>query len=318
MKHRPGVAPLFLPAMADEKITASSPRTYHPGSWLLYWAVIKPVSLLPYFILYGLSDFLFLVIWYVMPYRKKVVLSNLRRVFPDRSERELRKLAWRFYRHFADLVAESLKNFSITPAQAGKRMDQQGAEVLNRFAREGRSIILCGGHQGNWELWAMAAPIELRHILLGVYKRLSNPFFDRKMRESRSRYGLVLVPTIETGTYLRSHPEEVNCLILAIDQSPANPQKAIWIDFLGQDTAVYFGAERYAVQFDRPVVFGSIYKVRRGYYEVRYELVTDTPAEHPEGFITREVFRRLEANILAQPEYWLWSHKRWKHRRSEG
>jgi Kdo2-lipid IVA lauroyltransferase/acyltransferase len=286
-----------------------------PGSWLLYWLVIKPISVLPYFILYRVSDLFFLVLWYVIPYRKKVVLGNLARVFPEKSESERRTIARKFYRHFADLVIESLKNFSISRENANERMVQHNTELLNKYAAQGRSIVICGGHCGNWELWAMAAPLRLNHILLGIYKRLSNPYFDQKMRESRSRYGIVLVPTIETGNYLRTHPDEVNALIIAIDQSPANPHKALWIDWFGQDTAVYFGAEKYATDFDRPIVFGSIRKVKRGYYEVTYHLVTDTPKALPKEFITRKLFDILEADIRRDPELWLWTHKRWKHKR---
>jgi len=300
-----------------DALSQKKKSTFYPGSWLLYWLVIKPISLLPYFLLYGVADFLFVMLWFVFPYRKKVVLSNLERSFPEKSEKERKDIAWKFYRHFADLVIEGLKNFSINERNARSRMIQHGTEAMNRFADAGQQVILCGGHCGNWELWAMAAQLELRHQLLGIYKRLSNPFFDQKMRASRSKYGMKLVPTVESGDYLRDNMDEVNAVILAIDQSPSNPQKGLWIDFLGQDTAVYFGAEKYAVEFNRPVFYGSIRKPKRGHYEMTYHLVTDTPRDFPKEQLTKMLFERLEADILAYPEIWLWTHKRWKHRREE-
>jgi len=296
-------------------MSTPSKRSYWPGSWLIFWLVIKPISLLPRFFLYRVADFLFFVLWHLVPYRRKVVMGNLSRSFPEKSSGERWLICREFYRHFADLVVESLRNFSITPQQCQRGLIQLNPEVLNKLAAEGRPVVLCGGHYGNWELWALAAPPGLTHRLIGIYKRLSNAFFDRKMRETRSRFGLHLVPTVETGNYLRTNPEEMNALVLGFDQSPSNPHKAYWLNFLGQDTGVYFGAEKFAKEFGRPVVYGSIRKVKRGVYEVTYTLVCSDPEEKPYGWITQELFTLLERDIRAQPEHWLWTHKRWKHKR---
>ncbi len=284
-------------------------------SRILYGLIILPISKLPYPILYGFSDFFFVVFYYLVGYRKKVVTANLRRSFPDKSEKEIKQIRRKFFRHFCDLVMESLKNFSIKPEQAQARMKQIGVEIFDKYYKEGKSVILCGGHYGNWELWAVATPDHFKHELLAIYKRLSNAFFDDKMRTTRGRFGLKMVPTKEIGTYLKDNPQNLTVTVFGFDQSPSNPQKCVWIDFLGQETAGLYGAEKYAQLYDSPVVFGHVRKVRRGYYEVEYALVTEEPRKMAYGELTQKLHTILEKDIRKAPEYWLWSHKRWKHKR---
>lgn len=284
-------------------------------SRILYWLVIIPVSLLPYPLLYGFSNFLFVVLSYIFPYRKKVVMDNLRGCYPDKSEAELTAIARKFYRHFCDLIVESIKNFTISGKQAHKRMIQENAEIMNAYFESGRSVILTGGHYGNWELWAVAAKPVLKHRLIGIYKKLSNPYFDRKMRSSRGKFGLELLATKKVGDYMRTHQDDVDAVVFAVDQSPSNPEKCVWINFMGRETAALFGAEKYACTYNRPVVWAHMTKLKRGYYKVNYELVTDKPQETRHGEITEKLHQILESDISKAPEFWLWTHKRWKHRR---
>jgi KDO2-lipid IV(A) lauroyltransferase len=285
------------------------------GSALLYWLVIKPISLLPYPLLYGLSDLFFVVVYYLLPYRKKVVDQNLRMALPALTDSERKEVSKKFYRHFCDVVVESLKNFSISAEDSQKRMRTVNPEVLNVFAEKGQSVILAGGHYNNWELWAVAASAPLQHKVLAIYKRLNNAYFDAKMRSTRSKFGLLLMSTKETSDYFKNYPNELNATVFAIDQSPADPKKSVWVTFMGLDTAAYFGAEKYAKELNRPVVYGVISKVRRGYYEMKYQLVVEHPQETLHGEITQRLHRFLEQEIYRAPEYWLWTHKRWKHRR---
>ena len=284
-------------------------------SSILYHLVIKPISLLPYPLLYGFSDFFFIVFYYLVGYRKKVVTSNLRRSFPEKSEAEIKQIRRKFYRHFCDIVFESLKNFSIKPQDAQARMKQVGAEIFDKYYKQGKSVILCGGHMGNWELWAVASPAHFKHELVAIYKRLSNAFFDDKMRESRGRFGLKMVPTREIGNYLKDNPNNLTVTVFGFDQSPSNPEKCVWVNFLNQETAALFGAEKYAQQYNSPIVFGHLRKIKRGYYEVEYTLVTEEPLKTEFGEITQKLHTILEADIRKNPEIWLWSHKRWKHKR---
>ncbi|HEY8402985.1 MAG TPA: hypothetical protein VIK71_00115 [Flavobacteriales bacterium] len=285
-------------------------------SALLYYLVMKPISLLPHFLLYRLSDFIFLVFYYVIPYRKKVVLDNLRKSFPEKDEKEIQAICKKFYRHFTDLLLESLKNFSITRKQVVKRYRSVNTQLLDRLHNEGKSMILCGGHFANWEFWAVAAAPDFKHPLYALYSTLSNPYFDRKMRASRGKYGLNLISTKKYSLFLKDHIHKMQFTsVFAFDQSPSNPSKAVWVNFLGRDTAAQFGAEKYAKDYNLPVVFGHQYKTARGYYEVHYELVTEDPNSFDHGALTQRLYEILEKDIRQNPHLWLWTHRRWKHSR---
>jgi len=284
-------------------------------SAVLYILIIKPISLLPYRALYVLSDFFYLVFYHLIGYRKQVVRGNLKRSFPEKSDAEIHSIEKAFYRHFCDLVLESLKNFSASERDLAARFEHRNTEVLDKLHAEGRSAILAGGHYANWEMWALSAPPHFKHRLMAIYKRLSNPYFDQKMRSTRGKFGLELVSTKETGEWLHRHQQELYFSVFAIDQSPSNPKKAHWIEFLGQETACLFGAEKYAKEFNLAVVFGHLRKLSRGKYAIDYELVTTHPGSYAHGKLTEQLSRMLEADIRQEPRYWLWSHKRWKHKR---
>ena len=285
------------------------------GSKILYYIVIKPISMLPYWILYGISDFFFLLLYYVFGYRKKVVTDNIQKCFPEKAEKEIYSIRRKFYRHFCDLVIESLKNFSISRGQATDRMKMLNSDLVDKWVSDRGGVILSTGHFGNWELWAAAAMYFHRKPVLGIYKRLSNAFFDAKMRETRGKNGLLLVSTRETGNYLRTHSNEPKAIAFAFDQSPANPEKCVWIDFMNRETAAYFGAEKYAKEFNYPIIYGSIDKISRGHYEATYSMICENPGEMEHGKITQMLYVELEKHVRLHPEYYLWSHRRWKHKR---
>lgn len=281
----------------------------------LYWLVMKPISLLPYRALYVISDVFFVALYSIIGYRKKVVRGNLTRSFPEKNLSEIQSIERAFYRHFCDVVVESLKNFSVRGSQLNARFDHHNTEVLDALHAEGRSAILAGGHYANWEMWALSAPAHFKHRLMAIYKRLSNPYFDQKMRETRGKFGLELVSTKETSEWLRANQNDLTFSVFAIDQSPSNPRKAHWIQFLGQDTACLFGTEKYAREYNLAVVFGHLKKIGRGKYAIEYELVTKEPRSMAHGQLTSQLQMLLEADIRKEPRYWLWSHKRWKHKR---
>ncbi|MEZ4800371.1 MAG: lysophospholipid acyltransferase family protein [Flavobacteriales bacterium] len=287
------------------------------GSALLYYLLLKPLSLLPYPILYGISNFFYYVIFYIVGYRKKVVFKNLKNSFPEKSDEELMVIMKKFYRHFCDLVVESVKNFSISDAAARKRFKSIHSEVMNDYAAKGQSVILAGGHYANWEFWAVAGPQHLDHNVVAIYKKLRNDYFDQKMRESRGKFGLQLVRTLDTGEFFKSNVENNIAMVFGFDQSPSNPKKCVWVDFLGQETGALYGAEKYAKDYNLPIIYGEQRKVKRGYYEIEYELLTDNPNAFANGEITQLLHTRLEKDIRKAPEFWLWSHKRWKHKRPQ-
>jgi len=282
-------------------------------SAILYYLVILPLSRLPYWCLYGLSDVLFVIFYRLSGYRKKVVLGNLRRSFPEKNEAEIRTIAQKFYRHFCDMIVESIKNFSISREEALKRVKSTNPEVVAQFARQGKHVIVAAGHNNNWELWGVAAPMHFEHELIAIYKPLSNAYFDKKMRKSRQKFGMRMEPMSAANGILTEPGAKPKALVLAIDQSPGNPQKAYWTKFLHQDTGVLFGTELYAARFKIPVLYGHLKKVKRGHYEITYEVFTTDGSQHPYGYVTRGMTAILEKDIIAEPEYWLWTHKRWKH-----
>jgi KDO2-lipid IV(A) lauroyltransferase len=282
-------------------------------NFLFYYLIVVPLSRLPYGLLYLLSDAACHLFWYVLPYRKRVVLDNLRRCFPRRSEGEIRALAKAFYREFCDQLLETFKNFSIGMEEAKQRMRLVNPELLDALAAQGRSAVICVGHYCNWELWILAFPPQVRYRTLGIYKKMKSAFFDRKLYESRTRFGLQLVVMNETGNRLRQMAAETKAVMLAFDQSPAIFERCTFVEFLGRRTAAYFGVEKYARDFDFVVVYMHLRPERRGHYSCEAEILFERPRETAQGEITQRLFDVLAKDIERAPQYWLWSHRRWKH-----
>lgn len=284
------------------------------GTKIAYYAFILPLSILPFPILYGLSSFFFLIVYYVIGYRKTVVRTNMAHALPHLSEKERRKAERKFYAHLCDLGIESLKFFTISEKQVRKRLQIENPELVDQFAKEGRSVVMAGGHYNSWELYALGMPFYHQHKAIALYKPISNKFFNQKMKATRERFGMTMVAMEDSGTYF-GRKDEAYAFILATDQSPSNPERAFWMDFLHQDTAMLRGTETYARRFDMPVIYGDIHKIKRGHYKVVYREVTINSRATNSGEITIAYNRMLEQTIINNPPYWLWSHKRWKHKR---
>lgn len=287
-------------------------------NYALYYLVILPLSHLPFRVLYILSDIMYLVLYRLIGYRKRIVHTNITNSFPEKSAEEILKIEKGFYRHLCDLIVESLKTFTISEEESQKRLTVRNPEVTDRFFIEGKSIVGTGGHNGNWELYAVVCARQIKHSAVALYTPLNNKFFDKILRESRSRFGLSMIPTSSAKEALpkdlKSKPAMV---IFGIDQCPRKTQRAYWMNFLNQETGVQFGAEKYARDHNLPVVFGNIHKIKRGYYEVEYFVVCEDPSTMETGEITEKFTRMLENFIKEKPQYWLWSHKRWKYTREE-
>lgn len=285
---------------------------------LLYYFIILPISFLPFRLLYLLSDFLRFVLFTLVGYRKKVIYQNLRNAFPEKSESEIKHIQERFHRHLCDLVVESIKAFSISQEEAQKRMIDRNVEVVNTYKKQGRQVILVGGHYGNWELFAITIGISLDHHAVALYTPIKNKFFDKKVKASRSKYGLEMLPISAIKEKVNAIGNELYAIILGSDQSPRRSQKAYWMNFLNQETGVQFGTEKFAVEIDAVVIFANIFRTKRGHYEIEYRLLTETPQETAYGYITKTHTKWLEEIIKREPAYWLWSHRRWKHQRPAG
>ncbi|NUQ24648.1 MAG: lipid A biosynthesis acyltransferase [Saprospiraceae bacterium] len=284
-------------------------------SRIVFYLFLKPISLLPYRGIYALSDLLCFVLYNILGYRKKVVVTNLKNSFPDKSPQEIEAIAHKFYHHFCDLILESVKMFSITKEEINEHCQIVNPEVFEHYAKEGRSLLLVAGHYNNWELAAVACDLQTPHTAVGIYSPLANPYFDKKLHTSRSKFGMELLPKKEVKAFFKANTHRLNNYMFGADQSPSNAANAYWTTFLHQDTAVAYGTEKYAVEYNYPVVFGRINKLRRGYYTMDFTVLEDQPAGTSFGEISEKHTRALEQQILAQPEYWLWTHKRWKRKR---
>jgi KDO2-lipid IV(A) lauroyltransferase len=273
------------------------------------------ISLLPFPALYLLSDFLFLVLYRIVGYRTRVVLGNLKSSFPDRTEAERRRIAADFYRWFCDLLLESLKTLTVTPLAVRERVTFEGMDILRAYAERKQSVIVVLGHFGNWELagarYSQETGIPQLYV---IYRPLHDRGFDDLMYRMRTRHGTKLYAMKETSQSMVRDRNLVTATAFIADQTP-HADRAYWLTFLGQDTPVYFGTEATARKFNYPVVYLSIMQRGRGHYCMTVETLVEDPATMREGEITERHAARLERDIRERPDLWLWTHRRWKHKR---
>jgi Kdo2-lipid IVA lauroyltransferase/acyltransferase len=283
----------------------------------IFYAINWIITLLPLRILYIFSDLLFLGFYYFPTYRKKVVLSNLRNSFPEKSEKEIKIIAYRFYRHLADLFVETLKLTHLSKKQLMKRMRLTNPELLEELYHNDRDVLGVLGHYNNWEwLQSMNYYTSLQNV--SIYKPLQNKRFDRFMYKLRHKNGMILTPMSSIiREIIRLRGEKKRSLFGFItDQTPPRNELKYWTTFLNQDTPVYQGIEKIAAKYDMAVVWFSTDKVKRGYYTVTAEMLYEHTKGLHEHEITESHVRKLEQNILKNPEYWIWSHRRWKHKKA--
>lgn len=284
---------------------------------VLYYLVLKPVSLLPLWVLYLISDVLFFFLYRVFGYRKTVVFNNLRNSFPDKSEAEIEKIAKAFYHHFSDLMIESIKVFSISREEVLRRQKVLNPELLDEIYKQGKSVIIVGGHYNNWEFLIAAFDSQIKHQSSGIYAPITNKIIQTKLNAARSKYGMELLAAPEVRDYFSATHNNPFAILILSDQSPPSAKRSYWTHFLNQDTAILFGTEKYATNYNLPVIFSHIRKVKRGYYETELEVVELNPAGTSHGEISEKHTRILEQHIFEKPEFWLWSHKRWKRKRTD-
>lgn len=276
------------------------------------------LSILPFPVLYLFSDLVFVIVYYIFGYRKKVVLQNLRNAFPDKTDDEINIIAKRFYHYLCDVSLETFKMLTISKKGIIEhcKFTPECFDIFKRFADEGKSVILVMGHFGNWE-WA-GHPFSLlcKQKLYVLYHPLSNKRYEKMMFDMRSRNGTKMIPMRTAFKEMLAHKNELTTTVFVADQTPF-PQNAYWTTFLNQDTPIFMGTETIAKKMNRPVVYASVNKVKRGYYEMHAEILTENPSATSEGEISEMHTKRLEKDIIAHPENWLWSHRRWKYKRTD-
>jgi KDO2-lipid IV(A) lauroyltransferase len=282
----------------------------------LFYAVNWIITLLPLRVLYLFADLLFLILYYFPSYRRKVVATNLKNSFPGKSADELLKIEKGFYKHLADLFIETLKLTHMNSRMLKKRFVVTNPEIFKKFLDEKRDIVAVLGHYNNWE-WITAIPLYTDLKCVSIYKPLKNKPFDRFITDLRSRQGMVLTPMSNiVREIIIDRNKGINTLSAFVsDQTPPKGDIKYWTQFLSQDTPVYLGVEKIAAKYDMAVVFFNIKKIERGYYTLTIEILFEHTAGLPEHAVTEAHVKRLEKIIREKPEYWIWSHRRWKHKR---
>jgi KDO2-lipid IV(A) lauroyltransferase len=276
------------------------------------------ISILPFWILYRISSFFYLLVFHIIGYRKNVVIENLKKSFPEKSEKEIKIITRQFYLHFCDVIFETLKLLTISKEEFKRRcvIDDESIGTFRYFFDKNQTIVGVMGHCGNWQWAAISHQVYFTRMLTGVYHPLSNKNFDKFMLNLRSRFGGDIVAMSQLYKRLITlRQQNISTTIgLIADQTPP-PEGAYWTTFLNQDTPVFNGTEKLAKKFNYPVVFLNIKKLKRGYYHLSTTIITENPKEHADGEISELHTKQLEKNIREQPHTWLWSHRRWKHKR---
>jgi len=271
------------------------------------------IALLPLRILYVLSDLAFLFTYYFPGYRKKTVMNNLRNAFPAKSEAELKTISKKFYHHFNDILVEILKMIHLSPKELASRITVKNPEALNELYMQKKSVIAVVGHYNNWE-WILGTKPYVPHQSMAIYKPLNNKYFNRFLIRNRSRYGVELISMRETLRKMLTYKKENKITLCAFitDQSPVWEETQYWTNFLNQLTPVYLGIEKMAKKTGQAVVFLHVQKKARGWYEMEVIRLFDEVDNVSPHEITNRHLAILEQIIIAQPEYWLWTHRRWK------
>ena len=264
--------------------------------------------------MYLIADIVYLIVYYLVGYRTKVVRRNLAAAFPEKSEKERRAIERRYYRYLADIAVEFVHNLFATPDSIKRRYRFTNRQLVDRYYEQGRTVVLMSAHYNDWEYMVSSLNMQLFHHGIGIGKPLSNKVLEPWVFRRRTRFGTEVVYSDTVRDVVAFYERYgVPCALMMLsDQSPAHAEKAYWTTFLHQDTAFLYGAEYFARKFNLPVLYYRVDKVRRGRYEVTFSTLCERPSEVPQYSIVESYVRQLEKDIEAKPEFWLWSHRRWK------
>lgn len=283
--------------------------------YCLAYPLIWFISILPFRLLYMFSDVVFFFVYHVFGYRKKVVNDHLTMVFPEKSDAEIKTITLKFYHHFCDMLVEALKSLSITEKEMNERFKFTNIEEIRQYEKLNKSIMLMCGHYGSWE-WIFILQKHVSHKGYAVYKKLQNPYFDALIKRIRAKYNSDLITTREAYHILNETTKRGELTIngFVADQTPTMGSARYWGEFLGVKVPIHIGAEVLAKKLDMAVVFFAVKRIKRGYYETTFHTITKDPNSFPDYQITDEYMKLVEKQIYEAPEYYLWTHKRWKHR----
>ncbi|WP_343707059.1 lysophospholipid acyltransferase family protein [Flavobacterium sp.] len=283
--------------------------------YILAYPLLWLISILPFPVFYLFSDFVYFLVYRVIGYRKKVVRENLALTLPHLSDAERKVVEKKFYKHMCDMFLEMVKTMSMSPEEMERRFHVTNIDLVRDYAKKGKSVILVASHYASYE-WLLTINPKLGFQGVAVYKRLANPYFDRLVRKIRSKYNTEMIETRKAiPTMAKNQREGVLSMYgLASDQSPKMERIFHSMKFMGVEVPVHTGAETLAKKYDLAVIFVQVKKVKRGYYEATFISLADNPKEFENFKITEMYLKEVEKQILEAPEFYLWTHKRWKHR----
>ncbi|MEO2127051.1 MAG: lysophospholipid acyltransferase family protein [Christiangramia sp.] len=286
--------------------------------WLIY-PILWLVSILPFRIFYLFSDCCYFVIYHLIGYRKKTVTANLKLALPEKSDVEIRQIRKKFYAHMCDMFLEMIKSMSISEKELKRRFTYTNLDFLRRLEEQNKSIIFMCGHYASYE-WLISLQLHgLKFRSFGIYKKIRNHYFDQLIRDIRGKFDAKLISMYEaTETIQRNETEGFpgNYAMIA-DQSPKLQRAKYWFHFMGVRVPVFEGSERLAKKLDMNVIYLHVEKKKRGFYEATFKPISENAPAEPPHKITRTFLDLLENQIRENPEYYLWTHKRWKHKDSQ-
>lgn len=285
--------------------------------YFLVYPIIWFISILPFKVLYIVSDFLFYILFYIVGYRKKVVLNNLQLAFPEKSNKDLLIIRKKFYKHFVDVFLEMIKTFTISKKELDKHYTYKNIEVLKELKKDGKSVILISAHYANWE-WIIGMNAFINYNAIAAYKKVSNTYFDNKVKKTREKFGVHLVQSLKIPPVMfHNSSNNIQSIYgMLSDQSPRLKNNLYWTHFMGVKVPAHIGGELLAKKYDMNIVFLDTRKIKRGYYETTLSIITNDAKKHPKFELTDLYLRKVEKQIRSQPEYYFWTHRRFKHRNS--
>jgi KDO2-lipid IV(A) lauroyltransferase len=282
--------------------------------FLFLYPILWLISILPFRLLYLFSDGVYLLLYYVIRYRRKTVRDNLALALPNLTAKERLKIEKKSYRHLCDMFLEMIKTMTISAKEMDRRFSFTNLELYKDLEKEGKSIAMFCAHYASYE-WIISMNKVITFNGYAIYKRIANRYFDKLVRDIRSKFHANLITTKETGpTILHNQSQGRPSLYgFASDQSPKNSKAHHWTSFMGIQSPVHTGAEMLSKKFDMNVIYIGVRKVKRGFYTATFSLLAENPKLVPNYEITDAFIKLVEAQIHEAPEYYLWTHKRWKY-----
>lgn len=287
-------------------------------AYIVLYPLIYIISILPFRVLYFLSDLVYILVYRIIGYRKKIVRENMAIALPHITKAEQKDIEKKFYRHFCDSFFEMIKTMTISEKELKRRFSFDNIELVNEVEAKGKSIVLICAHYGSYEWLLIMNKFLTTHKGFGVYKTLRNKYFDKLVRKIRGKFDAELIDTKHTIALMRENQKKgiLGYYGFISDQSPKIDRATYWTKFFGKEVPVHVGGELLAKKFDMNIMFVKGAKIKRGYYRAAFIPFNQTPKEVPNFEITEQFLRLLEQQIIEAPEYYLWTHKRFKHSRN--